>query len=57
MKHCRLIRSAALMISGATLLQFGGCIGPNPGFFISTAVANATIGALVNRIFNGILGT
>ena len=37
-------------------MQFGGCLGPNPGFFIGTSVANATISTLVSTCLNSLFG-
>ena len=45
-----------LVASGAVLAALGGCLGPNPGFFISSSVANATIFNLVQRFWNAVLG-
>lgn len=50
------MRIAACLGSGAVLLQFGGCLGPNPWFFVTTSVANATISNLVQRLLNSVLG-
>ena len=57
MNASHLRRFAVVLVPGAFLLQFGGCLGPNPGFFISTAAANATIMNLVQRVLNGVLGS
>jgi len=56
MQRWKIMRVAACLGSGAVLLQFGGCLGPNPGFFISTSIANATILNLVQRVLNSVLG-
>lgn len=45
-----------LAASGAILLGFGGCLGPNPGFFVSSSAANASIFTLVNSFLSGALG-
>lgn len=42
-------------VPGGILLALGGCLGPNPGFFISTSVANATIATLVSTLLNNLL--
>ena len=42
-------------VPGAILLALGGCLGPNPGFFISTSVANATISTLVGTLLSNLL--
>ncbi len=55
-KFIRLQRRLGLILGGAVLFQLGGCLGPNPGFFISTSVANATISTLVSAFVNGLLG-
>ncbi len=44
-------------VSGSFLLGLGGCLGPNPGFFVSSSVANATIFTLVNTFVSGVLGS
>ncbi len=43
-------------LAGAALLVLGGCLGPNPGFFISSSVASATIFNFVQRFWNAVLG-
>ena len=45
-----------VLVPGAVLMGLGGCLGPNPGFFITSAAANATIMNLVNAFLNGTLG-
>lgn len=55
MKTVRLAKWLRLMLVGGVMLQVGGCIGPNPGFFVSTSVANATIMNIVGAIFSGLL--
>ena len=42
-------------VPGGILMAFGGCLGPNPGFFISTSVANATISTLVSTLLSNLL--
>jgi len=42
--------------AGVVLLGLGGCLGPNPGFFVSTSIANATILSFVQRFWNAVLG-
>lgn len=44
-----------LAVPGSVLLGLSSCLGPNPGFFISTGVANATIMNLVQRVLNAVL--
>ena len=41
-------------VPGAILLAFAGCLGPNPGFFISTSIANATIANLVGTLLSNL---
>lgn len=60
----RLFRQAVVCFSGARavlagvgLLVLGGCLGPNPGFFIASAAASATIFNFVQRFWNTVLGT
>ena len=55
MKTVRLAKWLRLMLVGGVMLQIGGCIGPNPGFFVSTSIANATIMNIVGAIFSGLL--
>ncbi len=55
MKMTRFAKWLRLLLVGGVVLQIGGCIGPNPGFFISTSVANATIMNIVGAIFGGLL--
>ncbi len=45
-----------IAVPGAVLLGIGGCLGPNPGFFISSSVANASIFTLVNTFLSNALG-
>jgi len=45
-----------LALSGAVLLGLSSCLGPNPGFFISTNVAGAGIFTLVNSFITTALG-
>ncbi len=37
------------------LVGAGGCLGPNPLFFVSTSAANASIMRLVNMFFDSLL--
>ncbi|MCH8854603.1 MAG: hypothetical protein IID41_18400 [Planctomycetes bacterium] len=55
MKAVRPAKWLRLILVGGAMLQIGGCIGPNPGFFLSTSVANATIMNIVGAIFSGLL--
>ncbi len=55
MKRVRFVRGFELLLVGGVMLQFGGCVGPNPGFFISTSVANASIMNIVSALFNTLL--
>ena len=55
MKTIRLARWMKLLLVGGVMFQIGGCVGPNPGFFISTSVANATIMNIVGALFNSLL--
>ena len=55
MKTVRLAKWLRLLLVGGVMLQIGGCLGPNPGFFVSTSVANATIMNLVSALFNSLL--
>ena len=45
-----------IVVPGAVLLQIGGCVGPNPGFFLSTSAANATIGFFVQQFWGALVG-
>lgn len=55
MNQARKRRWMLLVMPGALLVGLGGCLGPNPGFFISSSAANATIMNLVNQFWNGLL--
>ncbi len=55
MKTVRLARWMKLLLVGGVMFQIGGCVGPNPGFFISTSVASATIMNIVGALFNSLL--
>lgn len=56
--HRAVVRRAGLkvVLAGAGLLALGGCLGPNPGFFVSGSLANATIFNFVQRFWNAVLG-
>lgn len=56
MKLLRLERHLRLVIPGALLVGLGGCLGPNPGFFISTSAANAAIMTVVSSFLNNLPG-
>lgn len=45
-----------LAASGAVLFGLGGCLGPNPGFFVTSSAANASIFTLVNSFLTNALG-
>ena len=55
MKLFRLKCCVRLAVPGAFLFALGGCLGPNPGFFISTSAANATISTLVSTLIGSAL--
>ena len=55
MKMVRFTRWFELLLVGGVMLQLGGCVGPNPGFFISTSVANAAIMNIVSAFFSSLL--
>ena len=56
MKTIRTTRWLRLLVPGAVMFGLSGCLGPNPGFFISTSAANATIFTLVNSFLTNLLG-
>ena len=56
MRFYRVRKWIHLAASGALLFGLGGCLGPNPGFFVSSSVANASIFTLVNSFLSGALG-
>ena len=56
MKSYRLESWLRLTVPGAVLLGLGGCLGPNPLFFVSTSAANATITTLTNLFLTNVLG-
>ena len=55
MKTIRLAKWMKLLLVGSVMFQIGGCLGPNPAFFISTSAANATIVNIVSALFNNLL--
>lgn len=55
MKMVRFTRGFELLLVGGVMIQLGGCVGPNPGFFISTSVANASIMNIVSAFFSTLL--
>lgn len=54
MKLNRLLRQ--WLIPGACLLGVGGCLGPNPGFFVASSAANAAIFTVVNTLLTNLPG-
>ncbi len=44
-----------LLLAGGVTFQIGGCLGPNPGFFIGTSAANAAIMNIVSALFSNLL--
>ncbi len=56
MKLQRSVRWLRLLLPGAVVFGLSGCLGPNPGFFISTNVAGAAIFTLVNSFLTATLG-
>lgn len=56
MRWIRFCRRLRLILPAMAVFQLSGCLGPNPGFFISTSVANATISTLVSTILKALLG-
>ncbi len=44
-----------VLVPGAVLVGLGGCLGPNPGFFIGSSLANATITTVVNTFLSRLL--
>ena len=56
MKTVRTTRWLGLLVTGAVMFGLSGCLGPNPGFFISTSAANAAIATLVNSFLTNVLG-
>ncbi len=55
MKTVRLAKWMKLLVVGGVMFQIGGCLGPNPVFFISTSAANATIMNIVSALFNSLI--
>ncbi len=55
MKTTRITKWMKLLLVGGVMFQIGGCLGPNPAFFISTSAANATIMNIVSALFNNLL--
>ena len=50
MKRWRYMKWLKIVAPGAMLFGFLGCLGPNPGFFIGSSVANATINTIVGTL-------
>lgn len=44
-----------LKLAATALLAFGGCLGPNPGFFISSTAAGSSISTIVGRLVGSLL--
>ena len=55
MKSIRLAKWMKLLLVGGVMFQIGGCLGPNPAFFIGTSAANATIMNIVSALFNSLM--
>ncbi len=55
MKTIRLAKWMRLLLVGGVMFQIGGCLGPNPAFFIGTSAANATIMNIIGALFNSLL--
>jgi len=55
MKTIRLGKWMRLLLVGGVMFQIGGCLGPNPAFFIGTSAANATIMNIIGALFNSLL--
>ena len=55
MKTIRLAKWMKLLLAGGVTFQIGGCLGPNPGFFIGTSAANAAIMNIVSALFSNLL--
>lgn len=55
MTHASTRRWQGLAITCTLLFGLNGCLGPNPGFFITSAAANATIMTLVSGWVNGLV--
>ena len=55
MKMIRLAKWMKLLLIGGVMFQIGGCLGPNPAFFVSTSAANATIMNIVSALFNSLI--
>lgn len=50
MRILRMRRWLSILGSGVLLFGFLGCLGPNPGFFIGSSIANATIFTIVSTV-------
>jgi hypothetical protein len=48
-------RQLKLAASALSLLAFAGCLGPNPGFFISSTAAGTAISTVVGRLVGSLL--
>ena len=55
MKTVRFAKWMKLLVVGGVMFQIGGCLGPNPAFFVSTSAANATIMNIVSALFNSLI--
>ncbi len=56
MKLRRRVRWLCLCVPGSVIFGLSGCLGPNPGFFISPNAAGAAIFTLVNSFLTTTLG-
>ena len=48
-------RRVCMLVAAAALIGSGGCLGPNPLFFVSSTAASAAIMRLVNTFLDGVL--
>ena len=55
MRSSTTMRLFGWMGGGAVLLAVGGCLGPNPLFFLGSSAANATVVRLVNTVLDAVL--
>lgn len=55
MSKVSIVRAFRLLAVGGALLLTTGCLGPNPLFFIGSTATGASVGRIVNMLFDALL--
>lgn len=57
MKRKTICRAMMATAGGAWLLQITACLGPDPEFFVASAVSSTLIANVVTLLFNALTGS